>query len=80
MTKVWQRSGSNGYAGWIGRELVVAGDDPDFAAAFDADLRRAEDVSGGMEGNGNFSEADGSAVGFGLDCGVVTDAGAEEGF
>ena len=36
-------------AGGVGRELVVAGDDPDFAALLDADLRGAEDVSGGME-------------------------------
>ena len=71
--------GLEGRAGGVGCELVVAGDDPDFAAALDANLRRAEDVAGGMEGDADLSDADGSAVGFGLDRGVVADARAQQG-
>ena len=33
----------------IGRDLVVAAGDPDFAAMLDADLRRTEDMPRGME-------------------------------
>ena len=79
VTKVWQRRGSKGAQVGSGGELVVAGDDPDFAVAFHANLGRAEDVSGGMEGDAHLSDADGGAVGFGLDGGLVADAGAQQG-
>ena len=71
--------GLEGRAGGVGREFVVARDHPDFAVAFDADLRRAEDVAGGMEGDAHLSDADRSTVGFGLDGGLVADAGAQQG-
>ena len=46
---VWHVTGSKGAHVGIGLPLVVAGDDPDFAPVLHADLRRPEDVAGGME-------------------------------
>ena len=46
----------------------------------DANLRRAEDVTGRVEGDADFSDADGRSVRFGLDGGVVADARAQQGF
>lgn len=45
--------GLEGRASGVGIGLVVAADDPDFAAVGDAHLGRAEDVAGGMEGDGH---------------------------
>ena len=66
-------------AGGVGSEFVVARDHPDFAAAFDANLRGPEDVSGRMEGDADLSDADRGAVGLGLDCGVVIHARPQQG-
>ncbi len=59
VTNVWQRTDSKAVRGGIGHRLVVAGDDPDLARMLDAHLGRAQDVSGGMQREGDAVERGG---------------------
>ena len=52
-----------GHAGRIRLPLVVPGDDPHLATVLDADLRRPEDVAGGMERHPGLADRQGFAVG-----------------
>ena len=54
--KTCARCGSNGAQVGIRRALVVAGDDPHLAIRLQANLRRAEHVAGGMEGDGHLAQ------------------------
>ena len=56
--------------GRVGLRLVIAGDDPDLAPVFEANLRRAENVSGGMERNAHPIDVDRFPVGQGADSGA----------
>src|ERR1700680_588447 len=46
----------------IGRELIIAGDDPHFAGTLDAHLSGAEDVARGVKGDTRLPEREGLAV------------------
>src|SRR5690606_30175549 len=49
-------------AGGIGLTLVVSGHHPDLAFGLDADLRRAEDMTGGVQRYTRFAQREGLAV------------------
>ncbi len=63
-----------GRAGRIGRQFVIAGDHPHFAAAFDANLRRTEDVPGRMQRDSHIVHRDAFAIFEGLNRTLITDA------
>ena len=65
-------------AGGVGRELIIAGDDPHFAGLLDAHLSGAEDVAGGVKRDTRIAECYGLAVIERLDGGVGAQARAEE--
>ena len=50
-------------AGSVRLDLVIARGDPDLAFMFDANLRRAEDVAGRMQGNSDAVDLDGLGIG-----------------
>ena len=56
--KMSQGTGSKGGAGGVGGALVVAGGDDAQGGGGDLDLGRAEDVAGGVEGDGDAAERD----------------------
>ena len=51
-----------GAAGGVGLAFKIASEDPDFAGVFETDLRGAEHVAGGMEGNADAVQIDGLAI------------------
>ena len=64
-------------AGGIGLQLVIARNHPDFAARFDAHLRRAQNMSGGMQRDARAAERYGVAVFDRLDGGFIAQAFAQ---
>ena len=66
------------FACGIGLAFVVAGDEPDLAGVFDADLRGAEEMAGGVEGDADAIHVEGFSVFDRVDRCVVAHAFAKD--
>ncbi len=65
-------------AGWVGVELVVAADHPDFAVMLDADLGGAKDMAGRVKRDPDSVHRDGLAIRDAGDVGLAAEARSEE--
>lgn len=62
-----------GLSGRVGRQLVIAGDDPGLALVFNSNLSRPEHMAGRVKRNANAIDVHGFAVSGGFDMGFVTE-------